>query len=197
MSRQRERGIAMRDGAIKEIAIREVSAFCGFADMAYRGIDRSGGQLADEVYFLIHSFLDHCGTVARLLWSPELAEHAGGRTIAQVLEVPRGYRFEDETVREMVEHYDHRLARGLATRGEVAKVLDYNIGDRDAFEEENSIFLRHYDPTVDTLTWTEEELPLQHLAAELADIRDRAEAWLKANAVLEERPATASIPPRP
>lgn len=188
----------MRPGMIKEIAIREVSTFSGFADIVYRAIDRAGGApTTDEVFALIHAFLGHCAAVTRLLWSSELAASAGGRTVAQVLEVPPGYRFEDESVRQMIERYDHRLAIGLSTRAAVAKVLDGNIGDRDAFEEEDSLFLRHYDPTVDTLTWTEEELNLGHLAGELADIKARADAWLAANAALVDRPAEPSIPPRP
>ena len=186
----------MREGAIKEIAIREVSTFCGYADIAYTAIDRAGGgATADETFAAVHAFLGHCATVTRLLWSPDLAGHAGGRTIAQALDIPRGYRFEDETVREMIERYDRRLAVGLATRAAVAKVLDGNIGDRDAFEEEDSLFLRHYDPTVDTLTWTEEAINLGHLAGEFADIKARADAWLRENAVLLDRPASPSIPP--
>ncbi len=110
--------------------------------------------------------------------------------------MPQNYRIEDDSVREIMDRYDKRLAHGLSLRGEVGKVLDFNIGDRDAFEEEYSLFLRHYDPTVDTLTLMEEEFNLAQIATELADIRSRADAWLQANASLEARPATPSVPPR-
>jgi len=185
----------MRDFPIVELGIREVATYSGFADFAYRHIDHRGGQAAQQTFFFIHSFLAHCGTVARLLWSPELAAHAHGRTIAQILNLPGGYHIDDDSVREMLEHYDRRLARGLAARGEVGKVLDFTVGDRDAFEEELSVFLRHYDPSVDTLTLMEEELNLQRLWTEVADINARAKHWLGDNAVLAERPAVASIPP--
>jgi hypothetical protein len=186
----------MRDLPIVEIGIREVSVYCELADFAYRHIDRQGGQSAEQTFFFVHSFLAHCSTVARLLWSAEIAGHARGRTIAQMLDLPGGYHIDDDSVREMLEHYDRRLARGLAARGEVGKLLDGTLGDRDAFEEEFSVFLRHYDPSVDTLTLMEEELNLQRLASEIADIAARANAWLGENAVLAERPATPSIPPR-
>jgi hypothetical protein len=101
----------------------------------------------------------------------------------------------DGTAREMLDRYDLRLSRGLAVRGEVHKILDANIGGRDAFEEEYCLFLRHYDPTVDTPTRMEEDLRLGHIAAELADVRVRAEAWLAANATLAARPAAPSVPP--
>lgn len=186
----------MRDAPIVELGIREISTYCDFAELAYRSIDKSGRQEAVGTFFHVHSLLSHCATAARLLWSPALAEHAGGRTIAEILDVPRDYRIEDDSVREIMDRYDTRLAHGLSLRGEVHKVLDFNIGDRDAFEEEYSIFLRHYDPTVDTLTLMEEEFNLAKIATELADIKSRADAWLMQNASLEERPATPSIPPR-
>ncbi len=186
----------MRDAAIVELGIREIATFCDFADLAYRSIDKSGRQEAVVSYFYVHSLLSHCATVARLLWSPALAEHAGGSSIAALLKVPRSYRIEDDSVREIMDSYDTRLAHGLSLRGEVRKVLDFNIGDRDAFEQEYSLFLRHYDPTVDTLTLMEEEFNLAQIATELADIKSRAEAWLRDNAALEERPATPSVPPK-
>jgi len=186
----------MRDTPIVKLAIREVSTYCDFADLAYRSLDKSGSQEAVRCFFYAHSFLVHCATVARLLRSSDLAEHAGGRTIAELLELPRDYRIENESVREVIDSYDTRLAHGLSLRGEVGKILDFNIGDRDAFEEEYSLFLRHYDPTVDTLTLMEEEFNLAQIAAELADIKSRADDWLERNASLGERPATVSIPPR-
>lgn len=185
----------MRDLPIVEIATREVVAFCEFADFAYRHIDRRGGQDAGQTHFFAHSFLAHCSTVARLLWSPEIAAHADGKTIARLLDLPDDYHIHDDSVRETLEHYDHRLARGLAARGEVGKVLDGTLGDRDAFEEEFSVFLRHYDPSVDTLTLMEEELNLHRLWSEMEDIATRAKAWLGQHAVLAERPALPSIPP--
>ena len=72
----------MRDFPIVEIGIREVATYSEFADFAYRHIDRRGGQGAQQAFFFIHSFLAHCSTVARLLWSPELAAHARGRFLA-------------------------------------------------------------------------------------------------------------------
>lgn len=184
----------MRDYVIVEIGIREVSTHCEFADIAYNGIDTSGGQDATDTYFFVHSFLSHCSTVASLLWSEELGRHADGQTIADVIEAPGGHRLKDASLGETLANYDRYLARGLALRGSVSKVLDYNIGDRDAFEEEGSIFLRHYDPTVDTLTLMEQEIPLGLICTELLEIKSRADEWLNANAALLERPATISIP---
>ena len=123
------------------------------------------------------------------------ADHNANRTIAELLGVPDSSRIQDEAIRELLEGYDTRLAKGLTLYGEDARVLDFNIGDRDAFEEETSLFLRHYDPTIDTLTWLEDELNLTLIANEIADIRSRAEAWLKDNAALTEQPATVSVPP--
>jgi hypothetical protein len=185
----------MRDAAIVEIGIRETAAHCEFAEFAYSNIDGSSAQDAAQTFFFIHSFLGHCGTIARLVWSEEFASHAGGRSIAQVLDVPRQYRSGQDNVRELTENYDRRLARGLAMRGEVEKIFDRNVGDRDAFEEEFSVFLRHYDPSVDVLTVMEEEVDLRHLRAEMIDIRSRATAWLASNATLTDRPAEVTIPP--
>ncbi len=185
----------MRDSTIFEIGVREVINHCEWANIAYSGIDKSGGQEAVQTFFFVQTFMAHCATVARLLWSPEFAEHAGGRTIAKVLEVPPVYRLEDETVREIVEHYDQRLARGLAARAEPRRIHDYNIGDRDAFEQPDDLFLRHYDPTVDAVTLIEEEFNLHHIWTEIADIGDRANKWIGAHAVLAVHPARVSIPP--
>lgn len=184
----------MRDAAIVEIGIREIATYCEFANFAYANIDGSGAQDTAQTFFHIQALLGHGAAVARLVWSEEFAAHADGRSLAQVLDVPRDYRNHQESVREMVERYDRRLAQGLALRGEVGKVLDRNIGDRDAFEEEFSIFLRHYDPTVHVLTEMEEEMDLQRLHNEITDIQARATAWLAANAVLEERPAEVVLP---
>jgi len=185
----------MRDAAIVEIGVREAAAYCEFAEFAYSNIDGSGVQDAAQTFFFIHSFLGHCGTVARLVWSEEFAPHADGRSIAQVLDVPRQYHNDQDNVREIMENYDRRLARGLAMRGEVGQILDGNVGDRDAFEQEFSIFLRHYDPSVDVLTLMEEEVDLRHLRAEIIDIRTRASAWLASNAVLVDRSAEVTILP--
>lgn len=184
----------MRDAAIIEIGIREIATFCEYADLAHGCIDKRGGGDAVETFSHIHSFLAHCGMVARLLGSRELAEHAGGRTLAEILDVPTACRSEDDGARELLDRYDLRLARGLAHRGEVGKILDSNIGDRDAFEDDEALFMRHYDPSVDTLTLMEEELNIGHIAVELADVKARAETWLAANATLQTRPATPSIP---
>jgi hypothetical protein len=105
------------------------------------------------------------------------------------------YRRDQDKVREILENYDRRLARGLATRGEVEKILDRNVGDRNAFEQEFSIFLRHYDPSVDVMTLMEEEIDLRHLHTEIVDIRARATEWLASNAVLEDHPAEVIVPP--
>ena len=78
----------MRDAPIVELGVREISTYCDFADLAYRGIDKSGRQEAGDTYFYVHSLIAHCAMIARLLWSPELAKHAGSRTIAELLEVP-------------------------------------------------------------------------------------------------------------
>ena len=40
----------------------------------------------------------------------------------------------------------------------------------------------------------EEEIDLQRLQVEIADIRARAAAWLASNAVLEEHPAEVAVP---
>jgi hypothetical protein len=185
----------MRDATIVEIGVREVASYCEWADFAYRSIDKSGGQEALQTFFFAHAFFAHCATVARLLWSPDFAAHAGGRTIAQILDVPSGYRMEDEAVRELVDRYDHRLARALAGRGEARRIHDYNIGDRDAFKVQDDFFLRHYDPTVDGFTLFGEDFNLHHIWAEIADIKDRADGWIAAHAVLEARPASVDIPP--
>lgn len=184
----------MRDAAIVEIGLRETATYCEFAEFAYSNINESGGQDILQTFFFIHSFLGHCGTVARLLWSEEFAQHSNGRSIAQVLDVPHHYRRDQDNVRELMENYDRRLAQGLAMRGEVGKIFDRNIGDRDAFEQEFSIFLRHYDPSVDVLTVMEEEIDLQRLQTEIVDIRARATARLASNAVLVERSAEVIIP---
>jgi hypothetical protein len=184
----------MRDAAIVEIGIREIATYCEFADFAYSKFDGSETQETALTFFHIHAFLGLCGTVARLVWSEEFAPHASGRSIAQVLDVPADYRSHQDGVRELIDHYDRRLAQGLALRGEVGKILDRNVGDRDAFEEEFSIFLHHYDPTVHVLTELEEEIDLQRLHNEIADTRARATAWLAANAVLEDRPAEVVLP---
>jgi len=185
----------MRDAPILELGIRELSTFCRFVEFAYDKIEKSGGQDAVDAFFYAHAMLGNCAMAARLLRSHALAEHAAGRTIAELLEVPRKYQIEDEAIRDMLEGYDVRLAKGLAMRGEVTKVLDFNIGDRDAFEEDSVLFLRHYDPTVDVLTLLEDELNLRLIVNEIADIRSRAEAWLESNASLTEQPAAVSIPP--
>lgn len=187
----------MRDALILELGVRELSTFCRFAEFAYGKIEKSGGQDAVDAFFYAHAMLANCAMAARLLRSRALAAHAAGRTIADLLDVPRIYQIEDEAIRGMLEGYDARLAKGLTLYGEGTKVLDSNIGDRDAFEEDTCLFLRHYDPTVDVLTLLEDELNLALIANEIADIRSRAETWLDSNATLTEQPAAVSIPPTP
>ncbi len=187
----------MRDALILELGVRELATFCRFAEFAYGKIEKTGGQDAVETFFYAHAMLGNCAMAARLLRSQALAAHAADRTIADLLKVPRTYQIEDEAIRGMLEGYDARLATGLTLYGEGTRVLDSNIGDRDAFEDDLSLFLRHYDPTVDVLTLLEDELNLALIAKEIADIRSKAEAWLDSNATLTERPAAVSIPPTP
>ena len=139
----------MRDAAIMEIGIREVMTYCELAETSYADLADKGPQDPDKIYSRVHAFLAHCAAVARLAWSQEFAPYTGGKTLAQCLDVPNAYHRHQDTVREMVDHYDRRLARGLAARGEVERILDRNVGDRDAFEQEFSVFLRHYDPSVE------------------------------------------------
>jgi len=184
----------MRDAAIVEIGIRETATYCAFAEFACANLDAADTSDAARTFFFIQAFLAHCATVARLVWSAEIALHTGGQSIAELLDVPHAYHAHQDKVRTMIENYDLRLVRGLTARGEVDKLLDGNIGDRDAFEEERSVFLRHYDPSVETLTLLEEEIDLRRLRNEIADIGARAAAWLAANATLEERPAAVRFP---
>lgn len=185
----------MRDAAIVEIGIRETMTRCEQAEIAYSGFAGNGAQDTTQTFFLIDAFLTNCAAVARLAWSQEFAPHTGGKTLAQYLDLPSAYHLYQDTVREIVDHYDRRLVRGLAARGEVEKILDRNIGDRDAFEQEFGVFLRHYDASVKVLTLMEEEIDLQRLSTEIADIRARAGAWLVDNAVFEDRPAEVVIRP--
>ena len=183
----------MRDAAIVEIGVREVATYCDFAEFAHSKLAEAAEHDTGQTFFFIHAFLANCATVARLIWSEQIAGHANGRTIAALLDLPREYRSHDDNVRALLENYDRHLAQGLAMRGEVGKILDRNVGDRDAFEEEFGVFLRHYDPSVATLTLMEEELDLQRLRTEIADIRQRATTWLSDNATLLERPAEVTI----
>jgi hypothetical protein len=181
---------------IVTLAAREIAAFAEFADFAYRTVKASEGREAREVYFYVHSFLAHSSTIAQLLWSKPLAEEEGRQQLAEILEVSADLQLSGPTVRKMIKRHDRWLVNALERRGESAKILDYNIGDRDAFEEEDTYFLRHYDPTVDTLTMFEEEINLARLAAEVSEVKERAETWLASNAMLADRPAEISIPPR-
>ena len=185
----------MRDALIMELGVRELRTFCRFAEFAYDKIEKGGGQEAIDTFFYAHALLANCAMAARLLRSQAFAERHAGRTIGDLLEVPRKYQIEDEAIRDMLEGYDVRLAKGLTLYGDETKVLDFNIGDRDAFEEDVGLFLRHYDPTVDVLTLLEDELNLSLIANEITDIMSRAEAWLERNASLTEQPAAPSIPP--
>ena len=180
---------------IATLAAREVATFAEFAEFAYRTVKGSEGREAREIYFYIHSFLGHTATIAQLLWSKPLAEEEDGQLLAELLGVPADLEISKPTVRKKVRRHDRWLAEALERRGEANKILDYNIGDRDAFEEENTYFLRHYDPTVDTLTMFEEEIDLARLAAEVSDVKERAETWLASNAMLADRPAEISFPP--
>lgn len=185
----------MRDSAIVEVGMREVAAFCECAEFAYSQVTENAAHDPTKTFFFIHSFLCHCATVQRLAWSEPLAQHAGGRTIAQLLDLPDRYRHDEAKIRAIDDSYDRRLALGLAMRGEVEKILDRNIGDRDAFEQESSIFLHHYDPSVNVATVMEEEIDLGRLSAEIADTRERVSAWLAEHAVLQERAAEITFRP--
>lgn len=186
----------MRPSVIATLAAREAVTFAEFAEFAYRTVKGSEGREAQEIYFYIHSFLGHTTTIAQLLWSKPLAEEEGGRTLAEILGVPADLELSKPTVRKKIRRHDRWLAEALERHGEAAKILDYNIGDRDAFEEDNTYFLRHYDPMVETLTMFEEEINLARLAAEVSEVKELAQAWLAANAMLADRPAEISFPPK-
>lgn len=167
----------MRDLLI-EMAIREISTQCNFADAAYSNILKKAPERLRTSFASIHSFLSHCAMVSKLLWSEYLKNNSKNQAIAQILEVADDSKIRKRHFRNILEHYDEYLKKWIKERGGNINILDFNTGPREMIKigkGTNTIFVRHFDQTSFTFTLIDEELNLKELHGEILNIKSRAD----------------------
>lgn len=177
----------MRD-LLTEMAVREVSTQCKFADVAYSNILKKAPERLKTSFSSIHSFLSHCAMVSKLLWSEHLKNNSKNQTIAQILEVENDSKIRKRHLRNILEHYDEYLKKWIKERGDNINILDFNTGPREMIKIRNctnTIFVRHFDKTTFTSTLIDEKLNLKELHGEILNIKTRADDWIRDNTIFK------------
>lgn len=170
----------MRDLLI-EMAAREISMQCKFADAAYSNIfEKIPGNLRVS-FSSIHSFLSHCAMVSKLLWSKHLEKNTKNEIIAQILEVPEDSKIKERYFRNVLEHYDKYLEKWIKEKGDDVNILDCNVGPQGAIKVANAVFVRHFDPITSIFTLIDEDLNLAELYSESIVVKSKADSWIKNN----------------
>lgn len=173
----------MRDLLI-EMAVRELSTQCKFADTAYSNILKKAPERLEVSFSSIHSFLSHCAMVSKLLWSKHLKSNIRNQTITQILEIMDTSKIRGRRFRNILEHYDEYLKKWIEEKGDNVNIFDFNVGSREAIRVGNgvnTIFVRHFDPATSTFTLIGKDLNLAELHNEVLVIKSKADNWLKNN----------------
>ena len=191
-----------------EMAIREVWTQCQFAQVAFSNINSKAAANTDAVFSSIHSFLSHCANASKLLDAKERPDEAlkpwrlgslvskvlralgfkrgtGGKTIGEILGVSkRLFIHKKRWFRNSLEHYDERLWAWLKTYGPDVSIFDYNVMPKSTVKlapNSKHIWVRNYDPTSNTFTFTDRDLDLSEMHKEVLDIQQIADQWVKNN----------------
>lgn len=191
-----------------EMAIREVWTQCQFALVAFANISSKAAKNTDVVFSSIHSFLSHCANASKLLdakeWPDEVLTHPrlesliktilrvlgfkrgnGGKNIGEILGVSKTLVIHKKRwFRNSLEHYDERLWTWLKSYGPDVSIFDYNVMPKSAVKvapKLKHIWVRNYDPTTNTFTFTDKDLDLSVMHKEVLDIQQLADQWVKKN----------------
>lgn len=164
-----------------EMAIREISTQCTFAEISYDNINSKAIHNVQVVFSSIHSFLSHCANVSKFLWSNQL-ENGEKQNIASILNISNSYKINDREVRNALEHYDERLKKWVEESDEHVSIADFNIGPKDQLGiPKNSVLIRHYDPEKYLFTMLQKDLKLDQLFSEVIEIKNKADLWIESN----------------
>ena len=163
-----------------EMAIREISTQCTFAEVAYKNVIKKGSSSSGLVFTSIHSFLTHCANVSKFLWSEELAKNIEKNKIAEILDVPDSLEIKKRSFRNKLEHYDEHLQKWVKKKKPNTLILDYNMGPKNNIKiSGNSIMVRHYDPQNAIFTLLDKDIDLSEIHQEVQEIKLKADVWVR------------------
>ena len=163
---------------LNKMSIREVINQAEFAGVAFNNIEIKSTYNVKISFSSIHSFLTHCAMLSKILWSNRLKDEESGKSLAQILNIPDNLKIKSRNYRNILEHYDEYLKEWVNAKGKDINILDNNIGPKDKIKVDNSIWVRHYDPTNHTFTLIDNELNLFELYREVETIKGKAAEWL-------------------
>jgi len=163
------------------MGVREIWSQCRYAEIAYSNALNKSERDVAVTFSSIHSFLSHCGLISKLLWSRALAENIQSKNLANILLVPEDSKIRDLSFRNILEHYDKELKKWIREKGEDINIWDNNIGPIEAFNFQNAIRVRHFDPTTSIYTLIDSDLNLQEVYTAVLDIKQKADDWVKIN----------------
>ena len=164
-----------------EMGIREIWSQCRYAEIAYSNVLNKSERDVAVTFSSIHSFLSHCGLVSKLLWSTTLSENIQNKKLTEILLIEENSAIKERTFRDILEHYDTYLKKWIKEKGEDIAIWDNNIGPVEAFNFQNGIRVRHFDPTTSTYTLIDSDLNLQNMYIAILDIKQKADDWVKIN----------------
>jgi len=165
---------------VLEMAIREISTQCTFAEIAYSNIGQKSTNGEDGLFSSIHSFLSHCAMISKFLRSKHI-KGSDDEYIAKILGITSSYKINNRAFRDTLEHYDEYLAEWVSRHGENVNIMDYCIAHEGAVIGSNMVKVRVYNPSTKIYTLIDEKTDLNKLYEEAIDIRGKADSWIKDN----------------
>lgn len=162
-----------------EMAIREISTQCTFAEIAYGNITVKGSCNLSIAYSSIHSFLSHCANISQFLWSKHL-KSADGQKMAKVLGITKSYKIKSTQARNLLEHYDKELKKWVEEKRPDVMIYDHNMGLKIK-NSGNAMIIRHYEQDACIFTMLGEDVELDTLFSEVEEIKDKADQWVANN----------------
>jgi hypothetical protein len=100
------------------------------------------------------------------------------REIGDVLGIAKSSPIHSRTLRNNLEHYDERLKVWIGKHGVDISIGDNNIGPKSALRITNLVFVRHFDPTLNTFTFVDVDYDLGVLFDEVQRIKEFANNWV-------------------
>jgi hypothetical protein len=155
-----------------EMSILEIETQADFAKLSFENIAKKGATENRLVFSSIHSFLAHCAIISKLLKAS-----SNGITVGKILGVPDTSIIHTRKYRNRLEHYDRELKKWIKKKGVNANIGINNIGDKNAIQIPNMVFISHFDPSSLTFTLIDEEFNLIRLLREVQTIKIKAFRW--------------------
>ncbi len=159
-----------------EMSIIEISTQADFAKIAFSNIDPKAVSNNRAVFSSIHSFLSHCAIISKMLKAVD--DSIPPKSIGDVLGVSAQSIVHKRKFRNCLEHYNDELKTWIKKYGTNAVIGLNNIGPKSALQIPGMVYVSHYDDSMQTFTFVNEDFNLGIMMSEVEKIKNIADGWL-------------------